>query len=585
MEIMKDRIIEMANKNIGSLCLFLKNKLNIGYFNLLNKSIPELALDRPLSEKIWYFVNEKKDIQLCDCGKHLSFIGFKNGYRTSCGDKECFVKNRRKTCMEKYGVDNPKKDKNVQLKQKENIEKKWGGKHYMHDKDVREKFNKTMLKKHGVEWPQQSKDISSKSSLTFSLNPNKEFIIKSRVNAQISKSEGEKSKILEKKLFVLEGVSEVFESNGKSSQYYTEEMFKKQVDLYKSNIIQKIIEVLPNDINYIDKTSDSKILLSCDKCTNSFKINQQLLKNRIERNSEICLICNPIFPENNQSINEVFSFVEGKYNGNISLNETSVIPGLNIDIYIEELKIGIKFNSLGKYLDEYKSRAFHLNQTKICTDKGIHLIHIWEDDWIYKQEIVKSIISNKIGNSDKIYARKCEVKEVIDNKLIKDFLVKNHIQGFVGSKVKIGLFYNDELVSMMNFGSLRTSLGQKNIEGSYELLRFCNKLNLSVVGGASKIFKFFLETFKPIEITSYSDNSRNIGDMYYHLGFKLIHNSDPNYYWVIDGIRYHRFNFRKDKLIREGADPNKTEIQIMTERGSFRVFDSGCKKFLYKSSN
>ena len=119
----------------------------------------------------------------------------------------------------------------------------------------------------------------------------------------------------------------------------------------------------------------------------------------------------------------------------------------------------------------------------MCNSNGIQLFHICEDDWIYKQNIIKSMILNKLGkSSNKIYARKTEVKEVIDNKLVREFLDNNHIQGFVGSKIKLGLFYKDELVSLMTF-SKRTFMKNED----YELVRFCNKLNTNVIGGASKL--------------------------------------------------------------------------------------------------
>ena len=62
----------------------------------------------------------------------------------------------------------------------------------------------------------------------------------------------------------------------------------------------------------------------------------------------------------------------------------------------------------------------------------------------------------------------------------------------------------------------------------------------------------------------------------------MVHETEPSYYWVIDGIRHHRFNFRKDKLVKEGADPNKTEIQIMSEKGYYRIFDCGSKKWTFR---
>ena len=134
----------------------------------------------------------------------------------------------------------------------------------------------------------------------------------------------------------------------------------------------------------------------------------------------------------------------------------------------------------------------------------------------------------------------------------------------------------------MTFGNLRKNLGQKAEEGSYELLRFCNKLNTSVVGGANKLFKYFVNQIKPKKIISYADRSwtmNNGKSLYDNLGFKIIGVSKPNYYYIINKIRMNRFGFRKDKLVKEGYDKNKTELQIMTERKIYRIYDSGCLKY------
>ena len=192
------------------------------------------------------------------------------------------------------------------------------------------------------------------------------------------------------------------------------------------------------------------------------------------------------------------------------------------------------------------------------------------------------MILHKLGKSKSIWARNCEISEVTDNKLIRDFLNKNHLQGFVGSSIKIGLFYQGELVSLITFGKLRKALGHITKEGSYELLRFCNKLNFNIVGGSSRLLVYFIRKYYPKEIMSYSDNSRSNGDMYRKIGFNLESETVPNYYWVIDGIRKHRFNFRKDRLVKMGYDSSKTEIEIMNELGYYRIFDSGSKKWIIR---
>jgi hypothetical protein len=135
----------------------------------------------------------------------------------------------------------------------------------------------------------------------------------------------------------------------------------------------------------------------------------------------------------------------------------------------------------------------------------------------------------------------------------------------------------------MTFGSLRTPQGNSPKDDEYELLRFCNKLNYTVVGGASKLLSHFVKSNSPKKIISYSDISRSSGNMYEKLGFVKISDSDPNYYWIIDGVRKHRFGFRKDILIREGFDPNKTESEIMNERGYYRIWDCGSSRWEFIS--
>jgi len=273
-----------------------------------------------------------------------------------------------------------------------------------------------------------------------------------------------------------------------------------------------------------------------------------------------------------------------KYNeiARLSLNNEIEIPQ-NISIFCY-LHRNIHNNKLYNFIEEpktYKEKKYHLNKTEECEKHGIQLVHIWEDNWNNKQDVVKSMILNKLYKTpNKIYARKTEVKEITDNKLIREFLDKNHLQGFIGSKVKLGLFLDNELVSLMTFGKRRVVMGKKSTnDGEYELLRFCNKLNINIIGGASKLFKHFIRNYKPKEITTYADRSHSNGNLYEVLGFDFVGETQPNYYYVIDGIRKHRFNFRKDVLIKQGFDPNKTEHQIMIDRKIYKIFDSGNLKF------
>lgn len=228
----------------------------------------------------------------------------------------------------------------------------------------------------------------------------------------------------------------------------------------------------------------------------------------------------------------------------------------------------------------FKDKNYHLNKLKLANSKGIKLINIFEDEWQYKKDIVKSRLLNLIGeNTNKIYGRDCQIKEIKESRIVSEFLDQNHIQGKVGSKVKLGLYYNDQLVSLMTFGDLRVNMGGVKKENHYELLRFCNKLNTTVIGGASKLLSYFYKNFKCEELTSYADLRWSEGKIYEILGFNKISESSPNYFYTKGDKRHNRYSFRKSELIKRGEDSSKTEKEIMKTNGYFRIYDCGNIKF------
>ena len=324
----------------------------------------------------------------------------------------------------------------------------------------------------------------------------------------------------------------------------------------------------------------------CDCGLNhNFKIYYKLLWQRKTSNTILCTICNPISKNISGLEIELENFIKNNYDGLIKFSDKEIIKPLELDIYLPELKLAFEFNGLWWHNELNKENNYHLNKTEECEKNNIQLIHIFEDDWLYKKDIVKSIILNKLNKSKKIWARKCQVKE-ISNNVYRDFLDNNHIQGYINSKIKIGLYYNNELVSVMGFGNYRIAMGKKKTNrGEYELLRFCNKLSTNIIGGASKLFKYFTEKYKPIEITTYADRCWSKGELYKTLGFNFVSKTQANYYYIIEGIRNFRFNFRKDKLIKQGFDSNKTEHQIMLERGIYRIYNSGNLKFKKEFDN
>ena len=259
------------------------------------------------------------------------------------------------------------------------------------------------------------------------------------------------------------------------------------------------------------------------------------IKNWVEKNTE----CNPV--NKHQSGKEILllNFIKSIYTGEIIQNFRT--GRMEVDIYLPGLNLGFEFNGVWWHSDEYKEKNFHLNKTKFLREMGIQLIHIWEDDWDLKGDIIKSQINNWLGLSKKIWARKCYVKEVNTNHSI-DFLNKNHIQGGIGSNLKLGLYKGDELVSLMTFDNLE---GRKRMSnGNWNINRFCNKLDTTVVGGASKIFKYFIKNYDVNRVISYSDSDWSTGNLYEKLNFTKISEGRVDYKYVVDGKRLHKSNFK-----------------------------------------
>jgi hypothetical protein len=229
----------------------------------------------------------------------------------------------------------------------------------------------------------------------------------------------------------------------------------------------------------------------------------------------------------------------------------------------------------------------------MCEDAGIFLLHIFGSEWHYKQTILQSMLRNILRlNTNKIFARQCVVREVSAQESF-DFLVANHRQGSVMSSVRLGLYYNDELVSLMTFGKMRNTIGtgKEDLTDCWELVRFCSTCNTSVVGGASKLFSYFIKHYNPSRIRSFSDRAHTCGKVYKQLGFSEIRRASPGYVWVDTktDISYNRYSAQKQNIKRflhdDNIDLNMTEVDIMTQHGFVQVFDSGTITWEWCSSN
>jgi hypothetical protein len=535
------------------------------------KNLPNLyqfIIDKPgfsISEKIYLLSNKVVFCKICD-GK-TKFLSYKRGYRIYCSKKcsnsdfdlcEKKLKAYKEKCLIKYGFDNSSKSEVVKLKLKESK------KNIDYD-NIYEKAKITNLIKYDVDNPSKSEFIKYKKRITTQINWG--------VDNPFQSSEiKEKIKVtnIEKYGFYHPAISDEIKNKIRKTN-----LKKYGSNNYKSSEFDKIGTLLKKDPQYLKYINKSTYLMICNQGHN-YEIKYDVYYYRKKLNIKTCTVCYPIDELVSIKEKEVFSFVASIYKGKII---SSYRDKLEIDIYLPELKIGFEFNGLYWHSELFKDKNYHLNKTNHFKNKDIRIIHIWEDDWIFKQEIVKSQIKNIIGiTNNKIYARKCEIREIKSPLILKEFLNNNHIQGYVHSVIKLGLYCNNELVSLMTFDKFE---GRKKMgENEWNLSRFCNVLNTNVIGGASKLLNYFIKNYNTSRIISFADKSWSNGELYYKLGFSLKNISYPNYSYFLDKKRVNKQKYKKSNLIKMGFDKNKSESKIMEDEfGSYKIFDCGQLKF------
>jgi G:T-mismatch repair DNA endonuclease (very short patch repair protein) len=263
--------------------------------------------------------------------------------------------------------------------------------------------------------------------------------------------------------------------------------------------------------------------------------------------------------------------------------DRTLINPFEIDFVIPDYKIGIEFNGIYYHSEDNggKNKKYHLNKTDRCEKEGYQLIHIFENEYIQKYNLLRFKIKSLLNkNKYRIFARKCIVREITPQEKCR-FNKKYHIQGDSQSCVNLGLFYKERLVQVMTFSKRRKALGSKHVKGEYELSRMSSMKGFTIVGGASKLLKHFEKHYNPKKLISYADRRWSKGDVYYKMGFSFIRNTPPNYWYFYkkraDKPLHHRYKFAKHTLEKqlEIFDPNLTEWENMKNNHYDRIWDSG----------
>lgn len=258
-------------------------------------------------------------------------------------------------------------------------------------------------------------------------------------------------------------------------------------------------------------------------------------------------------------------------------NTKSVIPPLEIDIYIPEKNIAVEFNGLYWHSEKFVDKNYHYNKWKKCKDQGIQLITVWEDEWRNSQEVVKSMLSHKLGtdSSPRVYARSTTVTE-LTLEIVVDFLGRHHIQGHAQGSYYVGLKNsNGDLVAV--------SVWRKNKDILY-LDRYAT--SSTVIGGMGKLLKAGIRYAKNIgcsQVVTFADHCVSDGGLYEKLGFRLDSELKPDYRYVVSNERKHKFGYRL-KRFRNDPDlqyrDNMTERELAELNGIERIWDCGKSRYV-----
>lgn len=400
---------------------------------------------------------------------------------------------------------------------------------------------------------------------------------------------------------IREKARETLDNNLKEKRYYSEEF----------------ISALYNDSDK-ERARNKELLTTenvpfkCSKCGHPVIKHIPHIYNMSKGKMTYTILCSQCSPKEHSPLeDEILSFLSTITDEKPILNTSEIIrnpdtnKSLELDIYYPNLGIAIEVN--GSYWHASQGTCAYLvskdrQQRKfiLCKEKGIHLISIFDVDWWYNNQKVKSILASMLSNTDVVYARNTEVK-FIDKQIGREFLVKNHLDGDSNQSLYYyGLFSkeNNELISVMSFGKMRGQNSNHDTPDYYELVRYATTPNISIVGGASKLLNFFEKEINPKYLLSYSDNDYFSGAVYSKLGFSFQKYTVPDYYWFTPvGNEYlPRWKCQVKKLAEKypalyvesvNNDASNKEDYIMTSLKYLKVYRCGQSVWIkdYRSIN
>jgi hypothetical protein len=463
-----------------------------------------------------------------------------------------------KTCGVDFEIENYKsrtycsrscKNKDPELVSKSNAvrkqtwDDKYGG-HPMALTEVQNRFKETIQKKYGVSHALQSKELLQQAQNT-------------KLERYGDAHFANRDKAIETKLLKY--------GSSNNHQKRTLNTLNRRFQIYSN-----IRLVNPEEFSEI---TGNRFTVECLNCGRVWKCG--LMNNYHPQ----CKQCSKKYIKTSKGHSEILTFLQESLPGVEILSNSRILnPKFELDIFIPSLNLAVEFNGLYFHNDQLKDKKYHLKKTRVCTSHGVQLLHIFEHEWLHKKEIVKSMLLSKIQKlTSSIYARQCVIVP-LSSKEKKAFFDTNHLHGDVRSSKCFGLSYQGTIVCALSMGKPRFS---NHFE--WEVIRFANIKYANVVGGFSKLLKYFIKTFDPVSILTFADRSWSTGSVYIKNGFTFLEFTPPNYFYFKNTTAYPRQMFQKHKLeeLLPKFSPDLSEYENMLNNGYLRVWNSGNVKLVW----
>lgn len=512
------------------------------------------------------------------CGKILPIESFSKGWIKHCCSYSCVWKSeslekRKKTNMERYGDTSPLGGKSSV---REITNEKFRDPEYIRRRV--EKVKQTSMEKYGVDNPSKAPEVIERIRQTNlerygAANPNQNEEVKARARKTSLERYGVEH--WSKDPEAVERRKETFRSLYGVENPAELRAFGSEKWLSKFTPEQRI---LFDDLELFRKEVSENSLMSLAR---KYKITEEGIKFMAELNG---IECGGYKTSGLET--KVVEFLKSTGIDVEQSVRTILGGGREIDILIPSAGVGIECNR--NYYHSYnpndsvglKDKNYHRNKM----DAAIRLMQFFEDEINEKFDIVASMILNAVGKSERIHARKTEAK-IIDSKTARSFCEANHINGYAQSRLQIGLYHGDDLVSVMTFSPSRYEKRQ----GAWEIVRFCSILNHTVVGGASKLIAAARKVVGPeMEcLLTYADLMHGTGNGYKACGFKEIGRTEVGYFWYGRRVRESRQKYQRHKLekvfnevFNEVFPKEMTENDIMFSKGYRKLYNAGNAKFI-----